>query len=235
MTAYGRGSDGVRTGWRVESPSSGWRFPGSARTGHSGLDTNMRSCWDGDMANVRSTVTVGNAPGPERGWIADEAAVADGGCLLAGGERNRCRVPVEDARPTFRPVHPSGHGRPGRPRGAPHHGAVRTAHRRALPRYRHQVVLRRQRLRRTLGGVAVAGALGLLAAPIWGHPTAVGGIPASPAVATFPRVYVVQRGDTLRSISLRVDGGRNERAVATDLRAQLNGAPLAPGVRLVLP
>ncbi|MDA8267949.1 MAG: LysM domain-containing protein [Actinomycetota bacterium] len=81
----------------------------------------------------------------------------------------------------------------------------------------------------------MAGALGLLAAPIWGHPTAVGVIPVSPTAATFPRVYVVQRGDTLRSIASRVDGGQNERAVVTDLRAQLDGAPLAPGLRLVLP
>ncbi len=83
--------------------------------------------------------------------------------------------------------------------------------------------------------MAAGGALALLAAPVWGHPTPVGTVPVAASAAATPRVYVVQPGDTLQSIARGVDGGRDSAAVIADLRGQLDGAPLVPGVRLVLP
>lgn len=92
---------------------------------------------------------------------------------------------------------------------------------------------RRYRLRRTGLAVAVTGAMALLAAPIWGHPQAVTATPV--AVAVSHRTYVVQAGDTIASIARQLEPGRDQRQIVDDLRAQLGGAPLRPGMTLQLP
>lgn len=75
--------------------------------------------------------------------------------------------------------------------------------------------------------------MGLLAAPIWGHATS---LPTNPAGAgTSQRTYTVQAGDTLAGIARHLDPGADQQQVVAELRAEIGGAPLRPGTRLVLP
>jgi len=76
--------------------------------------------------------------------------------------------------------------------------------------------------------LAVLGALVLLALPIWGHPDA-SDLPLA------AQVVVVQRGDTLSSIVRQVDPSSGARQLRVALQSELDGGPLVPGARLVIP
>lgn len=148
-------------------------------------------------------------------------------------DRTGTRPCPEHRRAVTDPVAPGGRRaavaplgpRPARSNGVPHRhlGPVGPA-----PCRRSGARVRRRRL-----GVAavVAAALGLLAAPIWGHPTPLGVTPPSGVV----RTVTVAPGDTLASIASRTEPGRDRAVVVAELRAELGGAPLTPGMRLQLP
>lgn len=92
----------------------------------------------------------------------------------------------------------------------------------------------RVRRRRVLGGLLVAGALGLLALPtsalagraVVAHPAAV---PAGGST------YVVQPGDTLWSIAARADRNGDPRALVRELAAETGSENVYPGERIALP
>jgi hypothetical protein len=86
----------------------------------------------------------------------------------------------------------------------------------------------RLRWRRLAAAAIGAGALVVLAAPLWGHPSA-GGL-GEPA-----RVIVVQPGETVASIAQQFDPGSSSRRLQAALRSELDGGRLVPGSRLVVP
>jgi|GEM_PF-751605 len=100
--------------------------------------------------------------------------------------------------------------------------------------------VRAVRRRRAALGVLAVGLLAALAAPV----SALGGRTVStPAAASVPApptrshavVYVVQPGDSLRSIAARLSPGSASRSLATALAAELGTDHVVPGERLVLP
>jgi acyl dehydratase len=100
----------------------------------------------------------------------------------------------------------------------------------------HAAAVRRRHV--LLGILALAAAIAL-AVP-WGttpdHALA-GASPAAGAAAglTGHAVYVVQPGDTLRSIAQKLDPGGDPRLVMATLRVQNGGDPVRAGERLVVP
>ena len=87
-----------------------------------------------------------------------------------------------------------------------------------------------------LGTVAVA-LLAALALPLsgtGGRPLATSG-PALAGTIAPHTSYIVQPGDTLWSIALRVDPGGDPRPVVARLEAQVGGDVVHPGERVVVP
>lgn len=92
---------------------------------------------------------------------------------------------------------------------------------------------RQDRLRRTAAAVIFFGALALLAAPIWGHrqPLAVAPM-VQPGVQ---RTIVVAPGDTLAGIARRFGPSQESPVTVAELRSELGGRRLVPGMRVQLP
>jgi LysM domain len=67
------------------------------------------------------------------------------------------------------------------------------------------------------------------------RPSATPGVRAPGASLVAGATYVVQPGDTLWSIALRLDPAGDPRPVVDELSSELGGAPLQPGEHLVLP
>lgn len=180
-----------------------------AGQGPSSLDTNTCSCCDAGMANTRSVI---------------EAAAPNGrlGQRSCPGHRRHVERPGRGGGATVPLAH------------APRRGAVEPHRHLGPPPGGARLHLsRRQRLQRTVVVALVAVAMGLLAAPIWGHATS---LPTNPAGAgTSQRTYTVQAGDTLAGIARHLDPGADQQQVVAELRAEIGGAPLRPGTRLVLP
>lgn len=92
----------------------------------------------------------------------------------------------------------------------------------------------RVRRRRMVAGLAVAGALTLLALPV----TGLGGHPASAQRSAAPvggSTYVVQPGDTLWSIAAQADRNGSPRSLVQELASETGSENVYPGERIVLP
>ncbi|MGH9104227.1 MAG: LysM peptidoglycan-binding domain-containing protein [Acidimicrobiales bacterium] len=84
-------------------------------------------------------------------------------------------------------------------------------------------------------GLAVGAALAAVAALGWlgSGPLAASGPASDTQVAA--RVYVVRPGDTLWAIAQRAEPGRDPRPLMDQLAAQLHGATVQPGERVLVP
>ncbi|MGA2520805.1 MAG: LysM domain-containing protein [Acidimicrobiales bacterium] len=94
------------------------------------------------------------------------------------------------------------------------------------------------RRRRVVLGTVAAGLLAALALP-WsgagGHSLATPGSALAGDPVTAHAAYVVQPGDTLWSIAVRLDPTGDPRPVVAQLAAEVGGDSVVPGERVVLP
>jgi hypothetical protein len=152
------------------------------------------------------------------------------------GSRRRA-VPVRPARPLppVRPARPAPSGPAPAPGTAGSRRHLPSGHGRCPGQARRpSAVVRRRRLLLAAVTVALLTALALPWSGAGGRPLATPGPALAGALAPHA-AYIVQPGDTLWSIALRLDPSGDPRPLVQRLEQQVGGDTVQPGERVVLP